>query len=314
MIMKKIVNYLKNFHQDYFSLPLYLMVAVYIGLLIFFNYRFDLEDSHIDKYAGTYLQILLFFVLHSLAYFGVLFIIWVYDKKRLVFSKALWIKSLLALAILSLDRGSCVLFYKWLLSGLPHEVIRFYSKIVANSYGLVTMVVPIILMKIFFDWKTGEGLYGLRFSKVDVKVYGILLLMMLPVLFTATFIPDIMDYYPSYKRTGGLAFANYYDMKEWVSVVFYETVYISDFLSTELFFRGLLVIGLSKMLGKNVVLPMVAAYATLHFGKPMGETISSVFGGYILGIIALYSRNIWGGVFIHGGIAFLMEVFAFLRM
>ena len=91
-------------------------------------------------------------------------------------------------------------------------------------------------------------------------------------------------------------------------------MYISDFLSTELFFRGLLVIGLSKMLGKNVVLPMVAAYATLHFGKPMGETISSVFGGYILGIIALYSRNIWGGVFIHGGIAFLMEVFAFLRM
>jgi hypothetical protein len=58
---------------------------------------------------------------------------------------------------------------------------------------------------------------------------------------------------------------------------------------------------------------MAAAYAVLHFGKPMGEAISSVFGGYILGIIALYGRNIWGGVFIHGGIAFLMEVLAFLR-
>jgi membrane protease YdiL (CAAX protease family) len=79
------------------------------------------------------------------------------------------------------------------------------------------------------------------------------------------------------------------------------------------FFRGFLVIGLSKLLGKNVILPMAATYVVLHFGKPMGETISSVLGGYILGIIALYSRNIWGGVFIHGGIAFLMEVFAFWR-
>jgi len=58
---------------------------------------------------------------------------------------------------------------------------------------------------------------------------------------------------------------------------------------------------------------MVAAYAVLHFGKPLGESIGSIFGGYILGIIALYSRNIWGGVFVHGGIALLMEIFAFLQ-
>lgn len=72
-------------------------------------------------------------------------------------------------------------------------------------------------------------------------------------------------------------------------------------------------IGFSKLIGKNVVLPMVATYVVLHFGKPMGESISSAFGGYILGIIALYSRNIWGGVFVHGGMAFFMEVFAFMK-
>ncbi len=66
-------------------------------------------------------------------------------------------------------------------------------------------------------------------------------------------------------------------------------------------------------MGKNVILPMAATYAVLHFGKPIGETISSIFGGYILGVIALYSRNIWGGVFIHGGTAFFMEAFAFLK-
>jgi membrane protease YdiL (CAAX protease family) len=178
---------------------------------------------------------------------------------------------------------------------------------------LLTIGVSLIIMKFIFDRKTGEGIYGLRFNKVDFKAYFIMLLLMVPVIYAATILPDIMDYYPTYKRTGGARFASYYKVSEWVSIVFYESVYLLDFFNTELFFRGFLIIGLSKLLGKNVVLPMAAAYAVLHFGKPMGETISSVFGGYILGIIALYSRNIWGGVFIHGGIAFLMELFAFWR-
>jgi hypothetical protein len=54
---------------------------------------------------------------------------------------------------------------------------------------------------------------------------------------------------------------------------------------------------------------MIATYCFLHFGKPISESISSVFGGYILGLIALNSRNIWGGVFIHVGVAWLMEFF-----
>ena len=52
----------------------------------------------------------------------------------------------------------------------------------------------------------------------------------------------------------------------------------------------------------------------LHFGKPLGECISSVFGGYILGVIALYSRNIWGGVVLHMGVAALMELAAFSQL
>jgi len=41
---------------------------------------------------------------------------------------------------------------------------------------------------------------------------------------------------------------------------------------------------------------MVVAYASIHFGKPLGETIPSVFGGYLLGVLALYTRSIWGGL------------------
>ncbi|MEM7655668.1 MAG: CPBP family intramembrane glutamic endopeptidase, partial [Bacteroidota bacterium] len=81
----------------------------------------------------------------------------------------------------------------------------------------------------------------------------------------------------------------------------------------ELIFRGFFVIGMAKVLGKGAVLPMVSIYAARHFAKPMLETVGSVFGGYILGVIAFRSQNIWGGVLIHIGIAALMDVFALLQ-
>ena len=141
-----------------------------------------------------------------------------------------------------------------------------------------------------------------------------MLLLLTPVIYFVSFLPDFIDYYPSYKRAGGAQFAAYYNMSEAFSKIIFEIFYTSDFVYTELFFRGFLIIGFTKLLGKNAIIPMAAAYAVLHFGKPLGETIGSVFGGYILGIIALYSRNIWGGVFIHGGVALLMEIFAFWQL
>ena len=95
--------------------------------------------------------------------------------------------------------------------------------------------------------------------------------------------------------------------------VIYEFFYLADFTFTELVFRGVLVIGMARLIGKDAVLPMVAVYAFLHFGKPLGETIGSVFGGYILGVIALKSKNIVGGCIIHIGVAFLMDIAAYIQ-
>ena len=93
----------------------------------------------------------------------------------------------------------------------------------------------------------------------------------------------------------------------------YEFFYLVDFLWTELIFRGFFILGMAAVLGRGAVLPMVMIYAFRHFAKPMGETIGSVFGGYILGVIALRSKNIMGGVMIHVGVAFLMEIFAIIH-
>ena len=68
-----------------------------------------------------------------------------------------------------------------------------------------------------------------------------------------------------------------------------------------------MVIALAKILGRESVLAMDSFYGFSHFGKPVAETISSFFGGYILGVIALNHKNINGGIIVHVGLALLME-------
>ena len=92
----------------------------------------------------------------------------------------------------------------------------------------------------------------------------------------------------------------------------FELFYLISFIAVEMMFRGYLIYRMEKYLGNYVVLPMMVAYAALHFGKPLGETLGSVGGAYILGVLALKSKNIYGGIFIHMGVAFLMEVFALM--
>lgn len=312
--MKKFISYLIDFHKDYYNTLLYAIVLLYIGILIAINYTFNLENGHIDQYAGKPIRILMFFGVHAVAYYGVMLIIYLFDKKRIKFSWQFWLKSLLGFLIIASDRSIFTSLYDLLLSDVAFEIRRFCSKILVNSYGFVTILGSMTILTVLFDRKAKEGVYGLRFGKVDFKAYFIMLLIMIPIVYAASWLPDFIKYYPTYKRCGGARFAEYFGINEVISKVVYEFFYIGDFLNTELFFRGFLIIGLSRLMGKNTILPMAATYAALHFGKPIGETISSIFGGYILGIIALYSRNIWGGVFVHGGIALLMEIFAFIRI
>ncbi len=74
-----------------------------------------------------------------------------------------------------------------------------------------------------------------------------------------------------------------------------------------------MVIGMANVLGRGAVMAMASVYCLLHFGKPAGEAISSIFGGYILGVVAYETRSIWGGIIVHMGIAWLMETVAYLR-
>jgi len=315
--MKGILRYLKEFLKANFHKKLYLSVGAFLLVSLGINYGLDygnkpnFEDAIIDPYYGKPIQILWFFLFQAFPFLVVCFFIYIYKiNDTWLKSKEFWIKLVIGFSILAVDRS----FYAhWsYLRDLPRIDYIFYGKLIRWSSSLVTSVLPLIFFYFIYE-KHNKSVYGLGPKKWDLKPYAILLGITAVFIAIGSFLPDIRDYYPKYIRSYGDQFAIAHDINRWVAVLIYEISYGSDFISVELFFRGFLIMAFSRLLGENVVLAMAASYCFLHFGKPLGESVSSIFGGYILGIIALRTQHIWGGIMIHVGVAWLMEFFASLQ-
>ena len=114
-----------------------------------------------------------------------------------------------------------------------------------------------------------------------------------------------METYPKAKILNNIPTKTWLD--KW-RYLFFELSYGFDFVSIEFFFRGFLVLALVQICGPHCIIPIACFYCTIHLGKQMGEAISSFFGGMLLGIITLNTGSIWGGLIVHLGIAWMMEI------
>jgi membrane protease YdiL (CAAX protease family) len=105
-----------------------------------------------------------------------------------------------------------------------------------------------------------------------------------------------------------VAFIDAYSTQPWWHKLLFELSYGIDFVTIELFFRGFLVLAFVRHAGEEAILPMAVFYCSIHFGKPLAECISSFFGGIILGVVVYKTGSITGGLVVHLGIAWLMEI------
>ena len=305
--MRVIWNYLKknlivDFHPWHYGL-----VAIFLSVCIYVNYKLDFEDSFLDQQKGAS-KFLYFFLTNLIAYLVPVLSFSIFYKQKTIYSTEFWIKSMLAIGLLSFDRGS--FFIRELSDTLFHDRVQFWaSKVLNNLMGIFTMTLPFFLVYFKYD-SDKKHLYGLSPKQFDTKPYLIMLGLMLPLIVAASFLPSFMNQYPMYQVTKA---HDQLGVSEWVTVAGYEIAYALNFVSIEFFFRGFLVIGMAAILGRGAIISMASVYCFLHFGKPMGEAISSIFGGYILGVVAYETRSIWGGVIVHVGIAWMMELVAYTQ-
>jgi len=171
------------------------------------------------------------------------------------------------------------------------------------------LLVAIPVTALWHAGKYERPVAGLSAKRFRAQPYLLLLLLMVPLIAVAATRADFQQTYPKWQW---LRFIEPYTANSLPHKLLFELSYGLDFLTIELFFRGFLVLAFARYAGKDAILPVAAFYCAIHFGKPVFECITSYFGGMILGVIVYHTRSIWGGLVVHLGIAWLMEVAGYI--
>jgi membrane protease YdiL (CAAX protease family) len=305
--MKKVVYLLRKYFKEHFSLSYFIAIVLFTAGLVAVEYRYDVERNYIDFEYDSTKRLLRYCMMYGLA-FGGAYLLYIFSGKdrHLLANRKLWM--MVALAVLLFSVRTWFHYY----SSFIHEHIpvgyqTVFTKYVINLQGLIFLFIPVTVYWFWAD-RREQALYGFKTKDVLLKPYFILLLLMLPLLIGAATQPDFLTIYPRVFKLDLPADSPY----KLVLSVFYELVYATDFVTTEFFFRGFLILAFARYAGPQAILPMCVFYVTIHFGKPLGETISSFFGGWILGILAYETRSIYGGIIVHLGIALMMELVAYI--
>lgn len=306
--MKSLYKILRDYIKSDFHIVIYTYTILLLSLFIFLNYRFDFEDGYMDQFKNSPTGILIFSSVNFIGYFAVIIpILLIRKKNEILRNPFFWLKSLFFLTLIGLERGYH--FYPQLTRNMPYYESRFINKVFSNLETVVVYIGILLLFKWLTDREKNHA-YGLaRFKNARLNVFVLMILLLIPLVAWASFQPDFINTYPRFKPWN---FPELFGFTIPSLIAIFETSYGMEFIAIELIYRGALVIGMASLLGKDAILPMVSVYVIIHFGKPMAECTSSFFGGYALGVFALYLRSIWGGIIVHMGLAYLMEVGAYL--
>jgi len=295
--MKEIFRYI----TDYFKIlnsKVFATCSLLTGLMIYLNFYYEI-DLTIDEFDSISVRFLIRYLVFLMAFALPYFFYFLFERKN-------YFKSPLILLLIFLSPA--IFSWKMVMNTELHLSNNSYWDYYWNQVIYWPARLIVLSLTLFIIWKifySKESFFGLTVKYFNWKPYLIMLLIMVPLIAAASTQPDFLSMYPKLKD---IDTALYGVQNKWLYHLLYELSYGSDFVSVELFFRGFLILAFIKVAGKDAILPMACFYCTIHFGKPLGECISSYFGGMILGIVVYNTRSIIGGLIVHLGIAWLMEI------
>ena len=130
-------------------------------------------------------------------------------------------------------------------------------------------------------------------------IYLLCLAVVIPTLALVAHMGDFGTYYPMYHLAS----------RSWLDLAVWEALYVGQFFTLEVFFRGFWVRG-SRALGSNAIFFMVGPYVMIHFPKPYLEACGALVAGVVLGSLSMKTRSIWAGFLVHATVAILMDLLA----
>lgn len=172
-----------------------------------------------------------------------------------------------------------------------------------SAHLLAFILLPWLVIRFMLREKMRD--FGWRINETRLHWRGYLLLLSPILIFVVlvSFGEDFVTHYPFYRQAG----------RSWFDFLAWELLYLSQFVFLEFFFRGFILNALRPAIGANAIWVMCVPYMMIHFPKLWLEATGAILFGLFLGILALRSRSIWGGVLVHAGVALSMDIAALLR-
>lgn len=302
--MKEIIGYLRNYLQS-INRTTFLLTTLFVAIAIFCNYNLGINTAIVSIESLPF-RIIGFFVLFGFVFSMAWLLQFLIASKTIPDSRFFFVLLIAAPAIFAIkitfdEVASFITLH------FPEPWNRYWYRVI--DWPLKLLATGLLVIAI---WKWGrfeKPVAGLQAKGFNVRPYLLLLLGMLPLIAFAATQNDFLRTYPKVQR---IAFIDQYVQHSFPWKLLYELSYGIDFVTIEFFFRGFLVLAFARLAGKHAILPVAAFYCSIHFGKPLFECITSYFGGIILGAVVYNTRSIWGGLIVHLGIAWLMELAGYL--
>jgi len=182
------------------------------------------------------------------------------------------------------------------ISTLVSVLARYYPLTIAfprASELIYYLLVPLAAGWLLFRDQPRD--YGFRIGnwKWAIIVTPACLAAMALILYGASKIPEFRSYYYRYAIN-------------WPGLVLDTALYM---FAWEFLFRGYMLFGLEKSIGKSAILVQLIPFVLLHLGKPFLETLACIPGGFGFGYLAYRTRSFLPGFIIHFGIYLMMMAY-----
>jgi uncharacterized protein len=168
---------------------------------------------------------------------------------------------------------------------------------------LCYVIIPVMCIRYQFKQRARDFGWQLNQAPQHWRGYLMLLSPILVFVYLVSLGKDFVHHYPFYDLAG----------RSWADLIGWEFLYLCQFVFLEFFFRGFIINALRPAIGANAVWVMCVPYLMIHFPKLWLEATGAIFFGLFLGILALQSRSIWGGICVHAGVAVSMDLAALMR-
>ncbi|MFM1875590.1 MAG: hypothetical protein RL266_1327 [Bacteroidota bacterium] len=307
--MKSLYSALEQFIKKDFDRVIYGMTMIFLAVAMYINYMPSVDISPFDLREGFAPRFGYYGILFGGTYFATaLLAAW---RTEVAFLKdpKFWVLGSLFVFIAMIPKLHILKLIDVRTQNWNLQEMIFVSKCHFFVHQMVVSLLGLgAVWFLFRKWVDFD--YGFRFSWQKLKPYFLVLALVSPLIISASFFPDFQKAYPQYKSW---YFDDVFDLNIPQRAGIFELCYATGFVAVEAIFRGALAMTMVKIMGTRAVLAMASFYCVFHFGKPAGEAVGAFFGGYALGVLAIHSRSIFGGLIVHLGVAMLMETLAYLH-